>query len=160
MQQNIMDIIKPVWGTEPKNWTGAASTGDYVSLKGYTNLTIFILSGAWAGGTAAVTVEQATAVAGTGTKALALTEMWMDTAATGTFVKTAVTSNTFNLGTANSVWVIELDARSLDIAGGFDCVTVKVATPGANADFYGALYVLHGARYQGGQPMTLSGILD
>lgn len=46
MQQNLMDSIKPVWAIEPKNWTGAASTGDYVSLKGYTNLTIFIQSGA------------------------------------------------------------------------------------------------------------------
>ena len=160
MQQQLMEIMKPIWGTEPKNWTGAASTGDYLSMKHFTNLTIFIISGAWAGGTVAVTLEQATAVAGTGTKALAFDTMWTDIAATGTYVKTAVTSNTFNIGTANSIWVIEIDARSLDIAGGFDCVTIKGATPGANADLYGVLYLAHGMRNQGAPSAMPSLIID
>ena len=110
MQQQLMEIMKPIWGTEPKNWTGAASTGDYLSMKHFTNLTIFIISGAWAGGTVAVTLEQATAVAGTGTKALAFDTMWTDIAATGTYVKTAVTSNTFNIVVMNTV----IKTRDLD----------------------------------------------
>ena len=158
MQQNLMEMLKPIWGIEPKNWTGAASTGDWISLKYYTNLTIVIMSGAWAGGTSAITVEQAVAVAGTSNKALAFDWMWTDAAATGTYVKTAVVSNTFTIGAANTMWVIEIDARSLDIANGFDCVAVKGATPGVNADLYGAIYLCHGSRYQGAaQP---SAILD
>lgn len=156
MQQHLMESMKPIWGTEPKNWTGAASTGDYVSMKNFTNLTIFIITGAWAGGTSAITVEQASAVAGTGTKELAFVDYWDDVTTSGTFVKKAAVSNTFTIGTANKVYVIEIDARMMDIAGGFDCLTVKGATPGANADFYGVLYLLHGSRYQGAaQPSAI-----
>lgn len=139
--------IQPVWGIEPKNWTGAASTGDYASMKNYYRCAIVIQTGAWAGGTVAITLEQATAVAGTGTKALAFSWQWNDVAATGTYVKTAVTSNTFNLATANKSFVIDILADTLDIANGFDCITVKGATPGANADFYCAMYYMYGAKF-------------
>ena len=156
MQQQLMETVKAVWANEPKNYTGAAATKKWVSLKNYTNLTIVIITGAWAAGTAAVTVEQATAVAGTGNKAVPFTDYWDDEALSGALVKKAAVSNTFNLTTALKMYVIEIDARMLDIAGGFDCVALTVASPGANADFYGAAYILHGSRYQGAaQPSAL-----
>lgn len=156
MQQQLMESLKAIWANEPKNYTGAAATKKWVSLKHYTNLTIVILTGAWAAGTAAVTVEQATAVAGTSNKAVSFVDYWDDLTTSGTLVKKAATSNTFNLDTALKMYVIEIDARMLDIAGGFDCVALTVASPGANADFYGAAYILHGSRYQGAaQPTAL-----
>jgi hypothetical protein len=156
MQQQLVESVKPIWAGEPKNYTGAAMTAKYVSLKNYTNLTIIIITGAWAAGTVAVTVNQATAVAGTGAKALAFTDYWDDLTTSGTLVKKTAVSNTFNLDTTLKMYVIEIDARMLDIAGGFDCVTVACASPGANADFYGVAYVLHGSRYQGAaQPSPL-----
>jgi hypothetical protein len=154
----LVENQKIIWAIEPKNWTGAASTGDWVSLKLYAHLTIVIQSGAWAAGTSAITLEQATAVAGTGNKALAFTKQWNDVTTGGTLVETAVTSNTFTIGTANKVWVIEVDADTLDVAGGFDAVTVKGATPGVNADFYGAMYYLSKPRYAQATPP--SAIID
>lgn len=145
---------KILWANEPKNYTGAAATTKYVSLKDYRHLTISIITGAWAGGTAAVTLSQATAVAGTGAKALAFTKQWNDEATSGTLVETAVTSNTFNLTTANKLYVIEVDVETLDVSNGFDCLGVAIASPGANADFYGVLYELSGSRYRQATPPT------
>jgi hypothetical protein len=143
---------KIIWAAEPKSYSGAAMAAKYVSMKNYKHLTILIQTGAWAGGTAAVTLSQATAVAGTGAKALAFDKQWNDVAASGTLVETAVTSDTFNLGTANKIYAIEIDADKLDMANGFDCVSLAVASPGANADFYGVTYILSGARYRQATP--------
>jgi hypothetical protein len=133
----------------PKDITGAAQTGDWVSLKGYQGCLIVLLQGAWAGGTSAVTVEQATDVAGTSNKAVSFTKRWTKVGVTGTtWAETAVTSNTFDLpATANTMNAIYVPAASLDVDGGFDCLTVKAASPGANADLLSAFYLLVGARY-------------
>lgn len=152
MQQQLAERMKLLRAGEPKSYSGAALADFYVSMKNYTNLTIMILTGAWAAGTAAVTLKQATAIAGTGAKALAFTDYWDDVTTSGTLVKKAAVSNTFNLDTANKLYVIEVDARMLDIAGGFDCVTLAVASPGANADFYAVGYILHGTRYEQATP--------
>lgn len=156
MNQILIERVNPVWAADPRNYTGAAMTAKWVSMKNYTNLTIMIITGAWAAGTAAVTLSQATAVAGTSAKALALEAQYNDLTTSGINVRTAVVSNTFTIGTANKLFVIEVDALDLDVAGGFDCVTLAVASPGVNADFYGVLYLLHGSRYQGAaQPNAL-----
>lgn len=151
---------KVLGAAEPKNFTGAAFAGVWVSLKNYGKLVVVIHTGAWAGGTAAVTLEQATAVAGTGNKALAFTKMYTGTVASGALTATDVAGDTFNLAAANSMYVIEIDAESLDrnAATPFDCVTVKVATPGVNADFYNIDYVLTEPRYSREVPPTA--ILD
>lgn len=142
---------KLIWACEPKNYTGAAATAKYVSLKGYHRITIIIQTGAWAGGTAAVTINQATDVSATGAKALAFTKYWTDDALAGTLVETACAS-TFNLDTANSLYVIEVDASTLDLANLFDCLTVAIASPGANNDFYGVVYALTEPRYAQATP--------
>lgn len=69
-------------------------------------------------------------------------------------MKTAVTADTFDLTTANMLCVIEIDADSLDVAGGFDCVSVHMASPGANADFYRVTYILSGNRHHAATPPT------
>ncbi len=136
-------------GILPKDTTGAAQVGDYISLKNYQHVTIVILQGAWAAGTSAVTLVQATDVAASGEKALAFTKRWTKVGVTGTtFVETAVTANTFDLpNVANTINVLEIDADMLDVTNGFDCLALKTASPGANADLVTALYILHGARY-------------
>ena len=107
----MLDVMtrKILWANEPKNYTGAAATTKYVSLKDYRHLCIQIITGAWAGGTAAVTLSQATAVAGTGAKALGFTKQFNDVTTSGTLVETAVVSDTFTIGTANKLFVIEID---------------------------------------------------
>lgn len=154
----LVENTKIISAILPKDWTGAASTGDYVSLKNYAHLTIIIQTGAWAGGTSAITITQSLTVAAGSEKALAFTKQWNDVSTTGTLVETAVTSSTFTIGTANKLYVIEVDADTLDVAGGFDVVTVKGATPGSNADLYGAIYILSKPRYA--QALPPSAIID
>lgn len=133
----------------PIDTTGAAVTGDYYCLKNYNHITFIIAQGAWAGGTPAVTLKQATDVAATDEKALSFTKRWTKVALTGTtYTETAVSSDTFNLpATANTINVLEVDAAMLDIANGFDCVRVNVATPGSNADLICVFAILGGARF-------------
>jgi hypothetical protein len=154
MRVTFAEDLKVIWGAEPKSYSGLAMTAKWVSLKNYARLTIVITTGAWAAGTAAVTLLQATAVAGTGSKALAIPAHWHDEAASGALVKVATVSNTFNLTTANRMYVVEVDPATLDIANGFDCVSLAVASPGANADFYSVAYYLSGARYAGQIPAS------
>lgn len=136
------------------NMTGTAMTAKYVSLKNYRHLTIIIHSGAWAGGTAAVSLLQASDVSATGAKALGFSYQWTGTVASGALTKTAVTSDTFNISVANTLHVIEVDSDTLDADNAFDCVTLVVATPGANNDYYNVDYILSDARYAEDVPPT------
>ena len=154
MKNFLLNTSKPLWACTPKNYTGAAATAKYVSLKNYGQMTIVIQVGAWAAGTAAVTLLQATDVSATGAKALAFTEMYSDETTGGTLVKNTVTGDTFNLDTANKIYVIQVDAAQLDASNGFDCLTVAIASPGANADYYGVTYILGDSRYAQDTPPT------
>ena len=146
LSANVVEI-----SNVPIDTTGAARTGDYYSLKDAQGIVFIIAQGAWAGGTPAVTLKQATAVAGTGAKALGFTEKYSKVALTGTVnVLTAVTSDTFNLAaTANRIEMIEVSAADLDRDNGFDCVGLDVASPGANADLICIATIIYGLRYSG-----------
>lgn len=147
--QRLVESLGIEVGSVPIDTTGAAVTGDYVSMRDYKHLTIVILQGAWAGGTPAVTLKQATDVAGTSEKALSFSWQWKKVGLTATgFTKTAVSSDTFNLdNVANTITVLEIDAESLDTSNGFDCVRLAIASPGANADLIASAYILSGPRY-------------
>jgi len=154
-RQTFVENLKVVYGSEPKNYTGATGNSDYVSLKNYDRAVAVIQTGAWAGGTAAVTLTQATDVSGAGAKSLSFANQWtfQSTGFTNdSLTKTAVSSDTFNLSTANTVHVIEIEASDLDLANNFDCLRVSVASPGANADFYGIMIYLYGSRYPQATP--------
>jgi hypothetical protein len=108
---------------------------------------------------ATITLKQATAVAGTGEKALAFTRMLANTdhGAARTMVETAVSSNTFTTQTTNSkdsLYVIDIAAEDLDVANGFDCFRVD-ATGHAATAMRGSfvLYNFYGARYAA-SPLT------
>jgi len=127
----------------------STSTPDYVSLKNANRLTVIILvKNATTVTGSAITLKQATAVAGTGEKALAFDTVYqsIDTAASDTLVKTAVTSNTFTTNATNSknlMYIIEVKASDLDIANGFDCV--RAGTADATAATVTVLYYLQSA---------------
>lgn len=124
-QAKIVELI-------PDGSDGAAA-GDYVSLKHYKRWAIILqVNNATTVTAGAVTLKQATAVAGTAAKALAFTKMWanLDTGATDTLVETAVTSNTFDTDDTdakNQMYVMEGTSDDLDVANGFDCMTIGVA---------------------------------
>lgn len=136
-------------GGVPVDITGAGMAGDYMSLKLFGHLTILLFQGAWAGGTPACTLKQATDVAGTGEKALAFLERWHKVALVdAAWTKVAVVANTFNLpAVANTMHALEIDADELDADNDFDCVRFDVASPGVNADLLSAAYILGRPRY-------------
>lgn len=148
MQKNLYVPVAP-----PQSYNGAAMTAKYVSLDKYRHLTIIIKTGAWAAGTAAVSLLQARNVAALNAKALGMTLQYTGTVASDVWTETAVVGDTFNLAAANTVHIIEIDAMGLDqtgmstTGGPFDCVTLVIATPGANADFYNVEYILSDPRY-------------
>lgn len=130
----------------------------YVSLKNYRKVSVVIdiLNGATVTGTT-VTLKQATAVAGTGEKALAFTRMLsnIDVAAGQAMTETAVTSNTFTTDTTNSKilrYIIDVDADTLDVANGFDCFRVDCTGAVNSTGTVG--YILYGNRYSGASPMA------
>ncbi len=119
----------------PKNWTGAASTSGYLQMKGFQSIVFVITTGAWAAGTAAVTVKEALTSGGGTAQSLDLDVYWLGGLA-DVMVETAVVSDTFNLSAANKRIVIQVNASQLDSADDYDFVQLLIASPGANADFY------------------------
>ncbi len=143
-QVNIVTAILP------KDITGAAQTGQWISMKYYSHCTIVITQAAWAGGTPAVTLIQAQDVQGTAPKPLGFTARYQQASNTGAtgYVESAVINNTFNLpATPNQNHLIEIDAATLDVDNGYDCLQLNIASPAANADLLSAVYILSGARY-------------
>ncbi len=195
----------------PVDLSGGPLSGDYVSLKNYGRCVVNISIGVTTG-TCVVTLKQATAVAGTGAKALAFTTYRM----TGTKLKFKSATGRFTVGetvtgasgsgvvykdngdyllfytvnasafvdgetitggtsgvtaTADGIGVdedmlikctcsstftipavsarkyaIEIDARDLDIANGYDCMMVYFADANAGC-IGGADYILSQPRY-------------
>jgi hypothetical protein len=123
----IPDKLHVVEGLAPA--TPSTSTPDYVSLKNAlaVEVLVHVKNGTTVTGSA-ITLKQASAVAGTGEKALAFNWVWVksDTAAADApWTKTAVTSNTFTTLTTNSknaFYRIPVDPASLDLANDFDCL--------------------------------------
>ena len=151
-QSLVHEAVKVVTAILPINTTGAGQTGRYVNLKNAKKLAIVIQTGAWAGGTAAVTLRQAKDNADGSGKALGFSTMYTNIADTtkDALVKTTVAANTFDVGTANGTWVIEVDPHDLDVANGFTHLRVATASPGANADLISAIYLLTPLTYDQG----------
>jgi hypothetical protein len=141
----LIDQGKFVIGLDPA--VPSTSTPDYVSLKNANRVTVLILvKNATTVTGSAITLKQATAVAGTGEKALAFDTVYVntDTAAGDTLTKTAVTSNTFTTNATNSknlMYQIEVKASDLDVTNGFDCI--RAGTGDATAATVTVLYFLH-----------------
>jgi len=152
----------------PVNLATGANDGDWVSLKGYGKITIVFFKGVGtAGDDPTLTLEQASAVAGTGAKALVFETIHVkqDTVltATGTYTATKRTTPIATYTDATSaedqaIWVVDINAEELDVEGGFDCVRARVADIGVNAQLGCILYILGDPRYP--QDIVESAIVD
>lgn len=158
---NICGCITPI------NLATGANTGDWVSLKGYHGCAIVCYSSdsVTAGDDIDFTIEQATAVAGTGNKALTFTRIWDKTGNTipaGTYtLTTQAASNTYtDIDSAENAWigVIDIKADDLDVDGGFDCIQCSIADTGTNAHIGCALYMLYGPKF--GQTTLIDPLVD
>jgi hypothetical protein len=156
MNALIIEMFQAVQGVVPLNTTGAAGATPWIDMSKAPKVVWAICTGAWAGGTPAVTLSQAQDNAGTGVKSLQMKKYWVNTFGNtvggDAWTETAVTSDTFNLGTpANRLFWIETFFNDLDMANGFNHARLNFASPGANADLIGVL-VLAGTLFHMGNP--------
>lgn len=137
--------------------TPSSTTPAYASLKDYRHVTIVIkVKNATTVTGSAITLKQATAVAGTGEKALAFTKVWANTdlaADANALAETAVASSTFTTDATNAKnlkYIIEVDTEELDAANNFDCI--RVGTGNATAATVDVEYILSQPRYASATP--------
>jgi hypothetical protein len=149
----LHEFAYPITGLAPV--TPSSSVPDYISMKmvGRIGAVILVKNATTVTGSA-ITLKQATAVAGTSEKALSFTTAWrnIDTAAAGgdILAEFAVSSDTFTTDNTNSkdlIYVIDIHKDMLDVANGFDCV--RVGTGNATAAVLSVLYLCYGNRYDG-----------
>lgn len=153
---NIAEELKITSGIIPVNLATAANPGDWFSMKNFGHVDIVVFKGAGtAGEDPILTLQQATAVAGTSAKALDFYTIYEKVGAqTGLDVftkvqdssipRSAAAENTYlNLVSAEAegIFVIPIDASRLDVAGGFDCIQLSIADVGTNAQTGGVLYI-------------------
>lgn len=164
----LAEEIQIVPAFNPVNLATGANTGDWVSMKNYRHCTVMYSQGV---GTAAepatITLAQATAVAGTGSKALTVTRYYLksaatDLTATGVFTlvtQTAAATVVLGVGANGdkaTLVLIEINAEDLDSDGGFDCIQASVADVGTGPTIGAMYYLLSGSRYS----PPLSAIVD
>ncbi|WP_337186587.1 hypothetical protein [Phenylobacterium sp.] len=159
MQHNnlLVEACQIVSAIVPVNLATAANNGDWVSLKNFDRVTIVVFKGAGtAGEDPVITLQQATAVAGTGAKALNFTRIDKKIGTqTGIGAFTTATQAAANTHTdadsaeAEGLFAIEVQASDLDVSNGYDCVQVSIPDAGTNAQIGCALYILRNARFAG-----------
>lgn len=165
MNQHFVEKCQIVPLIQPVDLAAGANTGDWVSLKGYNRCAIILIKEpGTAGNDPTITLLQATAVAGTSSKALNITDVRKKQAATdltavGTFTKSTsgspASNDTFSTNTwtnsdlaeQSAVVVIDILAEDLDIDNGFDCVSVTIADVGTTGQLGAVLAILHDPRY-------------
>ena len=155
----LHEVVKPVTGLAPI--LPSSSTPDYVSLKNVLRMTVIILcNNATTVTGSAITLKQATSVAGTGEKALEFEKMFAnaDTDAGDALTETSVVSDTFTTGAVNdknTMYVVDITPDMLDLANDFDCV--RVGTGDAVASVLSVQYLCH---MKTGAASTKSVIID
>lgn len=158
LNANLSEQVKVVIGLDPI--VPSTSTPDYVSLKNFERCMVLVLvKNATTVTGSAITLKQATAVAGTSEKALSFSKAWrnIDTAAADVLSEFAVSSDTFTTDSTNSknlMYVMEVKAEDLDVNNGFDCL--RAGTGNATAATVTVIYLLYGGSF----PTTVAAITD
>lgn len=162
----LLERLQIAAGFVPVNMATAANPGDWVSLKYYSRLLVLFFAGAGdAGEPPTITLEQATAVAGTGAKALNFTTLYAksgaDIQAVAQWSKiTQAAANTYAMAAGNTqkILAIEIDAEDLDVANGFDCVRASVGDVGSTSQIGCVVYLAADPKY-GSAPAGMNGII-
>lgn len=155
LNMHILEKIDLAHGIVPID-LGSARSSDIISLKNHGRCAIvFYKEAGSASEDPTLTLLQATSVAGSSSKALScITEIWTKQGtltSTGTWTKTTqAAANTYVNLTASeneAIWVIDIQADSLDVDNGFDCIQVTIADAGSTNQMGALLFVLHEPRY-------------
>lgn len=161
---NIAENMQVCAGFGPVDMMTAANSGDWVSMKNHSHLTVILFKGVGtAGEDPILKLQQATAVAGTAAKDLLFTTIYTKAGtltSIGTFTKVIQAAATSFVDATHAevaaIYLIEVNAEDLDVAGGFDCVQASVADVGIAAQLGACLYILSEPRYA----PPLSAIVD
>lgn len=151
--QKTIGLLKPAADA-------AGRTGRYISMKDAHRAFIVAYVDQGNAATIALTPKQASAVAGTGSKNLINNiQIWacLDVVALDALVRQAdgVTFTT-DAGVKEKMVVFQIDAAALDLAGGFDCITV--ATGASNVANITSAFAVLETRY--GQVVVPTVITD
>ena len=144
-----------VSGFVPVDMQDGANTGDWVSVENFNHVAIVLFKAAGtAGDDPTLTCLQATDNAGTSSKALNFTRIYVKQGTLASVANfTLVTQTAANTYTATeaaeeqAIWVVEFDADDLDVSSGFDHVSASVGDVGSNAQLGGCLYLATEPRY-------------
>lgn len=156
----LPEDAKIIGGAKPAT-DAAGRSARYVSCKNALKLYAIVYIDQGNAATIALTVTQASDVAGTGAKAITgLARIWanLDVVANGDAITRAAdaVSYTTDAGVKEKIVVIEIDPASLDQANSFDCI--KVATGASNvANITSVIYFATPLRYPGaGSPSLVT----
>src|SRR5574343_276599 len=133
MQGRLNENVKFIEVEVPKAHNSTACTAEWICLKNCERVSWVIQTGAWAGGTAAVTLKQAKTDGGS-SAAVSFTKYY--TVAGETVTENTASSNTFNLSAASTMYVLSCKAADLNVSGDYDWVKIAIASPGNNTDLY------------------------
>lgn len=143
-QAKIVNLLAPATDA-------AGRTSAYVSLKNYHKAYIVLHINQGNAATILLSLLQATAVAGTSSKAGPTTRIWanLDTASSDTLARaTDAATYTTDAGVKLKIVVIEVDPSALDSANSFDCIGVSTGASNV-ANITAAVAYLVPARYPG-----------
>lgn len=151
--------FKLVTGTPPVTTNGGV-TCDYVSLKNINMAWIEMDFTQAVAHATVITINKATAVAGTGvTPITSVVPIWLndDTATTDTLVaQTAAVNFTLTADTNPKKVVFQIDPASLVVGSGFDCIGVVITTSGQATNFVNVNYILDTSYKQATPPAAIT----
>ena len=164
----LTEFMQIVSAFVPVDMQAAANNGDWVSLKNYGRVAVVLFKAAGTAGDDPIfTLRQATAVDGSGAKALNFTRIDSKVGtltAVGTFTKNTQTAANIYTDTvsaeAQAIMVVDIGPEHLDVANGFDCVQLQIPDVGGNAQLGCGFYILYDPRYAGQASALPSAIVD
>lgn len=155
MNLTLPQDFKIVDATAGPVTTNGGVTSDYVSLKNVHRAWIVVQLTQAVGHATSIAVRQATAVAGTGVKAITVAvPIWMnaDTAASDTLVaQTAAVSQAVAADVKKKMVIFQVDPATLDLANSFDCLNFTVSDSSQATNFVCGVFVLY-MRYKQATP--------
>lgn len=132
----------------------AGRTSRYISLKDAARVIVLCQVNQGNAATVALSLLQATAVAGTGSKAGPSVPVYsaLDVATSDVMVRrTDGASYTTDAGLKEKIVSFHIDAAALDVNGGFDCIAVSTGASSAS-NLTSAVAILVGNRFQSASP--------
>jgi len=145
MSITLAQEYKIVSGTTPVTTNGAVN-GDWISLKNAISVTIIAKLTQAVGHATVLSVNQATVVAGSDTKALAkVVPIWSnaDTSANDTnTLQTRAVSFTVAADVTNKVVMFKVLPADLDVENSFDCISLGSSASSQITNFIDVTYVI------------------